>query len=234
MKINKHDREWLALHFPLLRYELSSSKIVGKLDFDAAYDNKSGKVIIGEGAKEAELFLGDVFEIEICLDKSGGSGWPKVYEVGGCHLQIAERNNVKTVDLHFYSDDDNCCLGIKYGDNRGLRIERFLYDLVIPFFYRLSYTEKFGIAAARNNLWGEYPHGGAGPMKYEAELLNFAKQNPSRYRLCPCRSGKKYKNCHFNEVEFLKQRLNRLCSCGSRRKYKNCHFKKLNSKRSVK
>ena len=227
VKINKHDREWLVLHFPLLPYELSSSKLIGKLDFDAAYDNKSGKIIIGEGARETKLFLSDTFEIEICLDKPDGNGWPKVYEVGGRHLQIAERNNVKTVDLHFYSDDNNCCLGIKYGDNRGLRIKRFLYDLVIPFFYRLSYTEKFGITASRRDLWGEYSHGEVGLTEYETDLFDIARQNPSWYRPCPCRSDRKYKNCHFNEVEFLKQRLNKLCFCGSRRKYKNCHFNKV-------
>ena len=226
MKINKYDREWLVSHFPLLCYELSSSKIIGELDFSAAYDNESGKLIIGEGTRGAELFLSDTFEIEIFLDKLDGNGWPKVYEVGGRHGQIAQRNDVNTIDLHFYSDDGNCCLGIKYGDNKGLRIERFLYDLVIPFFYRLSYTERFGIEASRKDLWGEYSHGKAGLAEYEAELLNFARRSPSRSRPCPCGSGKLYKNCHFNEVEFLKRRLNRLCYCGSGRKYRNCHFNK--------
>ena len=96
MKINKRDREWLASRFPFLRYESSSSKIVGELDFDAAYDNKSGRVIIGEEARKAELFLRDTFEIEICLDKSDGNGWRKVYEMGGRHYQLAKRNNVST------------------------------------------------------------------------------------------------------------------------------------------
>ena len=136
MKINKRDREWLASCFPFLRYESSSSKIAGELDFDAAYDNKSGKVIIGEEARKAELFLSDTFEIEICLDKSDGNGWPKVYEIGGRHDQIAKRNNVSTADLHFYSDGGNCCLGIKYGPKGRLRIDRlhlrFGYSIFLP------------------------------------------------------------------------------------------------------
>lgn len=226
MRINRRDREWLVSRFPFLRYESSSSKIVGELDFGAAYDNKSGKVIIGEEARKAELFLSDVFEIEIYLDKFDGNRWPKVYEIGDRHYQIAKRNNVSTADLHFFSDGDNCCLGIEYGPKSGLRLERFIYDLVIPFFYRLSYTEKFGIAASRRDLWDEYSHGDTGLREYEAELLNIARQNPRRSRSCPCGSGKKYINCHFKEVEFFKQRLNKLCFCGSRRKYKNCHFNK--------
>ena len=225
MKINKRDREWLASRFPFLRYGSSSSKIVGELDFNAAYDNKSGKIIIGEEARKAELFLSDTFEIEICVDKSDGNGWPKVYEIGGRHDQIAKETMSAPLILHFYSDDDSCCLGIKYGPKGGLRIDRFIYDMVIPFFYRLSYTEKFGIAMSRRDLWEEYSHGDAGLREYETELFDIARQRPSRHGMCPCKSSKKYINCHFKEVEFFKQYLNRLCSCGSRRKYKNCHFK---------
>lgn len=209
MKINKRDREWLASRFPFLCYESSSSKIVGELDFDAAYDNKSGKVIIGEEGRKAELFLSDTFEIEICLDKFDGNGWPKVYEIGDRHYQIAKRNNVSTADLHFYSDDDNCCLGIEYGPKGGLRIDRFIYDLVIPFFYRLSYTEKFGIAASRRDLWDEYSHGDTGLREYESELLNFEKQKSRRNDPCPCGSGKKYKKCHLGQVEAFKNSLRR-------------------------
>ena len=223
MNIDEKGIRWLASQFPDLQYDAKSQKIVGELDFNAAYDNKSGEVVIGERGKETELFLSDVFEIEIYLENLDGNGWPKVYEVGGRQHEIAQKSKVKLIDLHFYSDDGNCCLGIKYGNNEGLRIESFLYDLVIPFFYRLSYTEEFGIAAARRDLWGEYSHGEAGPMEYQAELLNFEKQNLPRNDACPCGSGKKYKKCHLREVEFLTRILNRLCPCGSGRKYRECH-----------
>ena len=203
MKITDNDVKWLRSDFPNLYYEASSQKILGELDFCAVYDNESGKVMIINHAEKTDFLIRDVFEVEICLDILDMNGWPKVYEVGGRHHQIARKSGVKLIDLHFYSDDDNCCLGIKYGNNEGLRIETFLYDLVIPFFYRLSYTEKFGIANARKNLWGEYSHGDRGQIEHFLEIINIMRHNRGRNASCPCGSGVKYKKCHLGEVESL-------------------------------
>ena len=205
MKITNSDIKWLESHFPNLQYEKNSQRIVGELDFCAAYDNELGKVIIGGGTKKVNHLICDVFEIEICLSLPDGNGWPKVYEVGGRRCQIAKKCNSPIVDLHFYSDDNACCLGLKFLDKRSLSLRSFLEELVIPFFYRLSYTEKFGLAASRNDLWGEYSHGEEGLREYYAEIFNLAAQNPSRNDPCPCGSGKKYKRCHQGAVEFLKR-----------------------------
>ena len=204
MKITDRDLRWLRLHFPNLYYDADSRKILGELDFCAVYDQESGKVTIAHLAEETDFLIQDVFEIEICVDDLDMNGWPKVFEVGGRHHKIAQENSVNTADLHFYSDDDNCCLGIKYGNNSGLRVETFLDDLVIPFFYRLSYTDKFGIDRAREDLWGEYSHGDRGEIEHFLEIMNIARHNPGRNDQCPCGSGKKYKKCHLGEVEFLK------------------------------
>ena len=206
MKITNSDIEYLESRFPNLRYEEDSQKIIDELDFCAAYDNELGKVIVGNSTKQANHLICDVFEIEICLGILYGNGWPKVYEVGGRRCQIAKKRNVKIIDLHFYSDDNACCLGLKFSDNRSLNIRSFLEELVIPFFYRLSYTEKFGLAASQNDLWGEYSHGEEGLTEYLTEISIFAKQNPSRNDLCPCGSGKKFKKCHIDDVESLKRR----------------------------
>ena len=206
MKITNSDIRWLESCFPNLQYEVDSQKIIGELDFCAAYVSESGKVIVGDNARNLERFICDVFEIEICLRISDGNGWPKVYEVGGRHHQIVQEWNVKLADLHFYSDDDACCLGLKFRDNRSLTIRDFLEKLVIPSFYRLSYTEKFGIAASQNDLWGEYSHGEKGEWEYLTDIFKFAKLNPGRNGLCPCGSGKKYKQCHLGEVESFKRK----------------------------
>ena len=205
MIIPNSDVKWLESRFPNLQYEADSQKIVGELDFCAAYDNESGKVIVGDSTKKANRFICDVFEIEICLSVADGNGWPKVYEVGGRRFQIAKKCNVEIIDLHFYSDDNACCLGLKYPDNKSLNIRGFLMELVIPFFYQLSYTEKFGITASRKDLWGEYSHGKKGRWEHLIEISNFAKQNLGRNDLCPCGSGKKYKKCHLDEVEYVKR-----------------------------
>ena len=77
-------------------------------------------------------------------------------------------------------------------------------ELVIPFFYRLSYVDLHGLKKARRNLWGEYSHGDAGYEEYERELFNIAIQMPGINTPCPCGSGKKYKRCHLDEVETVR------------------------------
>lgn len=205
MIINESDKKWLKLHFPNLQYNSEFQNIVGELDFCATYDHESDKLVIHDNATDSRRTLCDVFEIEIWLHEMDTNGWPKVYEVGGRHRRIAKKWNTEIIDLHFYPADAMCCLGLKFIDNRHLSIRDFLQKLVIPFFYRLSYTEKLGIAASQNDLWGEYSHGNKGLREYLAEISDYAKQNPCRNDLCPCGSGIKYKKCHLDEVESLKR-----------------------------
>ncbi len=207
MKLTANEIRWLELCFPNLQYESSSLTIIGELDFRAAYNRASGELIIGDYAKEMAHFICDVFEIKICLADLDRNGWPKVYEVGGRHSQIAKQCKIPIIDLHFYPDDDSCCLGLKYGGNRNLRIKEFLLELVIPFFYQLSYIAQFGVAASRTELWGEYSHGKKGLVEYEMEMLNLARLHPNRNDLCPCGSGKKYKKCHIDEIGSVKRRI---------------------------
>ena len=207
MKLTTNEIKWLELYFPKLRYESSSFTIIGELGFCAAYNSVSGELIIGDNARKIEHFICDVFEIKICLANLDKNGWPKVYEIGGRHRQIAEQCQIPIIDLHFYPSDGRCCLGLKYGGNRNFRIKEFLPELVIPFLYQLSYTAKFGIAATRKDLWGEYSHGDKGLEEYEAEMLNLARHQPSRNDLCPCRSGIKYKKCHMDQVEAVKRKI---------------------------
>ena len=205
MKITDKEIEWLRFHFPDLQYEVDSQKIVGELDFCAAYDSESGEVMVGNSARQKDRFIWDIFEIKIDLQTFDANGWPKVYEVGERYRQIAKKWNIEIIDLHVSSDNGMCCLGIKYGDKRNYSIGSFLTELVIPFFYRLSYTEEFGLAASRKDLWGEYSHGEKGQLEYITEISNFANQNPGRNDPCPCGSGKKFKKCHIDDVEFLKR-----------------------------
>ena len=204
MQINESDIRWLASRFPNLYYEANAQKILGELDFCAVCDNETGELIINPESGETHRLICDVFEVEICLGTLDGNGWPKVYEVGRRHGKIAKKCNVNVIDLHFYSDDDSCCLGLKYGGERNLRLQAFLEELVIPFFYRLAYTDLFGIAASRKDLWEEYSHGTAGLHEHFMELVDIAQRNLGRNEVCPCGSGKKYKKCHLGEVEALR------------------------------
>ncbi len=206
MKLTTNEIEWLESHLPGLQYESSSSKIIGELDFHAAYNSKSGELIIGDHARKMARFIYDVFEIEIHLANLDENGWPKVYEVGGRYHHISQKCGINIKDLHI-NPDSTCCLGLKYGGNRNFLIKEFLPEVVIPFFYQLSYTEKFGIDATREDLWGEYSHGEKGRAEYEVEMLNLAKHQPNRNDLCPCGSDKKYKKCHMDQVESVERRI---------------------------
>ena len=224
MKISNDEIKWLKVHFPNLQYDEKCRKIIGELDFCAAYDDKSRKVIIGNFADEIGFLIRDVFEVEICLEDLDMNGWPKVYEVGKRYHEIAEKCSVNIIDLHINPEGNTCCLGIKRPENQTLRIKSFMYERVIPFFYRLSYVEKFGTEVSNNDRWEEYSHGDEGIKEYLAEMINYARYDLGRNDLCPCDSGKKYKRCHFNDVEPIKSCLNSSCLCRSGKKYKECCF----------
>ena len=209
MKLTDDDVWWLKTHFPQMIYEPEKHQIRGDLSFGARYDGPTSKVMITLADADPEYdingsdqFLYDAFEIEVSLDTESRcpGGWPRVRETGGRHTAIAKKLGIEEIDLHFYATGV-CCLGIRTSFQRHLTIKRFLYELVIPFFYRVSYSERYGIGAARNNLWGEYSHGQQGRVEHEAEMLSIAKQSLGRNNPCACNSGLKYKHCHLDEVQ---------------------------------
>ena len=210
IRLGKTDTKWLKTYFPNLRYDAGAQRIVGELDFCAAYDKSSDRLKFGcdSGFNKSRAHLCAVFEVEIRLDcdSTGENGWPAVYEVGGRFAKIAEKNNVEPIDLHFF-EDGACCLGIGYAPEKKLTMSRLFYGLIIPFFYRLSFTERYGLTAARNELWGEYSHGNAGHQEHLKEMRAIAQENPGRNDPCPCGSGIKFKNCCQDEVNAVVRRL---------------------------
>ena len=211
MRLSAEEIDWLRYWFPSLFYEPEAQEIAGELSFCACYEKTTGTVMIeslerDEAIRNSDSLLCDAFEIEILLDaeSEGSNGWPKVYEVGGRCNSIAEKCKVGLIDLHFYPDGA-CCLGIRHSQERNLTIKRFIYEHIIPFFYRLSYTDRFGVEATRNELWGEYSHGDEGLLEYEKEMLYLARLNVGRNAPCPCGSGIKYKKCCLDEVQSVER-----------------------------
>ena len=204
MKLRTTEFEWLISNFPDLLHEPEPNILVGELGFCADYEPTQGDLRMGKEAdRNSPHYLCDAFFVRIELDSSDSNGWPEVYEVGGRHVDVAERQFIGVIDLHFFRDS-KCCLSIRSGAERGMNIGRFMTELVVPFFYRLSYTERHGIDAARDNLWDEYSHGEEGLREYHREVLDIAGQAPSRNDPCPCGSGRKYKRCHLDEVDAMR------------------------------
>lgn len=208
MNLRDTDLEWMASNFPDLAYQPTDRRIVGSLHFCAAFDRDTGQMKMGDTEEHRAIgtFLCDVFKVRFDLECIQDNGWPKVYEVGGRRIEIAEKNHCNLIDLHFF-ENGACCLGLKYAVERNLTLKRFTNEMVIPFFYRLAYTYRYGLTAARNNLWGEYSHGDAGISEYLEELRRIASKEPCRNEPCPCGSGLKYKRCHLDDVEVVKHRM---------------------------
>ncbi len=153
MRLSGSDTDWLAREYPGLRLNPSSDKIEGELTFHAAYESCSGKVWMGDDTlnRGRPHFLCDTYSIQVELDSIDANGWPKVRETGGRFLKVAKKERVKPIDLHFYSDGQ-CCMGINFGTEPNLTIEQLLQDLLIPFLYRLSFTDAYGIEAAKKTF----------------------------------------------------------------------------------
>ena len=207
IEVTDADIVWLRSRHPSLRPDPTTGSIAGELSFCAAYDRDGGRLHI-EGRevngrlREMDGFVCDAFELRIGLDSESANfrGWPRVYVVGGRAGSIAAKCGVEMRDLHV-EEDSSCCLGIRYTPERDRTLQRFLEEIVIPFFYRLSYTDRYGIEAARSELWGEYAHGDAGEREHRRAMAEFARRSEGRNRPCPCGSGIKYKRCCLTEVE---------------------------------
>ena len=206
LNVGQADLEWLAATFPNLVYDPEAGVIEGELGVRAAYDSEQGKLHIGsdDATSSMDSYIRDSFSIRIQLDALDHNGWPVVYEVGGRHALIAERETIDTVDLHFYPDGA-CCLGLQLLADRRTTLKEFMDELVVPFFYRLSYTDVHGLGTARQSLWSEYSHGDHGLREYLSDVADIARHGRGRNDPCPCGSGRKYKRCHLGEVDRFKR-----------------------------
>ncbi len=213
LSFGRDDLGWLESRFPTLRFDPRARVISGNLELRAAYDGEFDRLRIGNDGSTANMasYLCDSFAVRMELDKLDLNGWPAVYEVGGRHTQIAEREGIEIIDLHFYPNGA-CCLGLQVLADRRTSLREFMDELVVPFFYRLSFTDRHGLVAARQDLWAEYSHGDDGLREYLAEVADLARRSLGRNEPCACGSGRKYKRCHLDEVN----RFNQMASASGR------------------
>ena len=134
MRPSEDDIDWMLDGFSNLTYDPEGRVIEGILSFSAAYNGVSGKLRIGceDADTESASFLYDAFSIKIDLSETDDNGLPVVYETGGRFQEIAEREGVDAIDIHFY-ENGQCCLGIQYAPALRLTLEALIYDLIVPF-----------------------------------------------------------------------------------------------------
>ena len=209
-EVSPADLEQLAERHSQLAYDAETNVLSGNLRVQASYRPGVGLKINIPRREGDRMYVEDDFAIEIQLThgRSELAPWPHVYETGGRAQRIMGEQGVGIADLHFFderADVNQCCLSLQNTDEwRG--IIPFIDELVAPFFYRLAYAARYGVERAELDLWGTYQHrdGFEGAKRqYEAELLNYKKQNHGSNKPCPCRNGRKYRHCHKGEVDKL-------------------------------
>ena len=203
--------EELANRHPGLSFDPDSNVIAGELHVQASYLGEGKGLLVNSPRREKDpKYLEDDFDIEIWLtyEPSFLVPWPPVFETGGRAQQVMREQKAAKEDLHFFTREPNinqCCLGLQNIDGwKG--IMPFLDEIVIPFFYRLSYASRFGVDRAESDLWSTYSHKlgfDAAAHQYLSELKRYKKLKRGNNKPCPCGSGKKYRDCHKPECDTL-------------------------------
>lgn len=209
--VSNQDLELLRQEQTGLSYNAETNTIHGSLSFAAEYDPEDGllKQASSSACNNPNMFICDAFDIEIRLQFQPFqyNPWPNVIETAGRIQRIMEQQKIESkADMHcfpFYTEN-RCCLGFKVYSDDKIEITKFVRETVVPFFYRVAYVERYGLKAARADLWGEYPHNfEKTEQEYIGELrdMNRLRRNAK----CACGSGKKYKHCHLSEVAAAKK-----------------------------
>lgn len=187
LKCDDEDLAVVKKFFPDLRYNPSDKCIEGQISFRAVYKPKKHKS--HEEWKVFPCLEGDKdcvsgnYEIKITLD----TRTPKVFETSGKILRVREKLNKTPEDMHLFSQDMSCCLGLAgVGFNPDLRLSDFIIHGVYPYFVWQAYYEKY----EKLPPCGEYSHGNKGVSEYLRDAENWGRNRP-----CYCGSGKKFKKC---------------------------------------
>ena len=177
--------------FPALAFSPDKTKIIGEISFSAYYDGEKLHIDPAHAPK-SQKFNG-YYEIEIRLnDLDPHYHLPKVIETGGKLRKFSIDRRISLSDLHLNADIPNngyyCCLGIfKPEELKVMTFYTFFMECVLSFFAWQAYLSFF----MRKPPWGEYSHGKLGEWEKEKEI----QKETGRNNLCPCGSGKKFKNC---------------------------------------
>lgn len=225
--IAQEDIKLIKDNQPDLVYNAKSNTLSGYLAFKADFRGRE---------------ISDEYKIEIDLNHI--KPLPVVKEVGGKIERLSTKKNRNLQDFHVNKGDmnDGLCLcsrlkSFEYFNQFKHSLNPlfdFIKELVIPFFYGISYFEKFN-----RFPFGEFSHGEAGLLQEIEENLSlwrylesYAKTYPTEYKEflfaysnmlsdkgffkrkkigrnegCPCNSGTKYKKCHLPIINIMQRKL---------------------------
>lgn len=191
----------LKKFYPNLKLKRSHNKefLRGKLKVDAIYNDQPIK---------------DAYEIEIELTSDYPHSLPLVREVGGRIEKILVQKNIRDKrKLHINPEDNTICFCAKPEErlrfSKSVNIINFIRELVIPYFYGLSYGRW---------PWGEYGHGDMGIFEFYVEHSNL--KNRAIIEDC-IRALSEQSKLILRKKGKVKGHLN--CICGSGRAIRKCH-----------
>lgn len=158
-----------------LEYSATSRTVSGILVFNACWLPDDEELLIGLRSKDQHRlslqYIEDQYAVTIELERLTEEGYPAVTLQDGKVARMIERLKVAPEDLHLTRQGHNwdCCLSLGEPSAADLPLPEFVYRLVIPFLYRLSYAQRHGLNATRRDLWPEYSHGTEGLEERLAE-----------------------------------------------------------------
>lgn len=151
------------------------------------------------------------YEIEIHATENFPNLFPWLFEVSDKIPKIA--------DWHIYEDTFSCCLKILPEEilrcKQGITVTEYITEEVLPYLFNQTHRRTEGYYVN-----GEYAHGSMGIYQYYSSILRTggnirltislmqyiaANYRPYRTNLCFCGNGKKFRHCHRDSFDQLKQ-----------------------------
>lgn len=192
--------------FPKLTL-ISESVWEGVINVDATYD---------------DIHIVDSFQVKIGVFNNFPTELPIVTEIGGRIKVIAQKYGITDYrDLHVNPRTDTICLCVKQEEKQkvplGSTFVDFLNNLVVPYFFGLSYYEKNQVWP-----WGEYSHGGLGLLEYYSDKKSSLTSDDLELFISNLRRDDKWKlySKRLRDSDFSKK-----CVCGSEKPFNSCHPK---------
>ncbi|MCP6718762.1 MAG: hypothetical protein KJI71_00840 [Patescibacteria group bacterium] len=207
IELTLDDITWLKKKYPKLKFHREKNVIRGELSFNRKYGSVGIK---------------DSYFLEIKLQSKENSILPQVKEFGGKIKRISEKLAKPLIDLHVNPDGTLCpCIFEKEKAYfpTGFKMQVFFEQILEPYLYWISYTQKYKISP-----WEEYAHGNLGYLElYAEEYINLEKlreyfsekelqkiKKAKGHHQCLCKREKELKNCHkliYSAIYKLKNEL---------------------------
>ncbi len=170
----------------------------------------------------------DMFAISILIMPDYPESIPLVREIGGRTVKLFETNKARIKDilnLHVFPALSNAaCLGalneLRHKFPIGSRFDIFITELVVPYFYGLSFFEKKGYWP-----WGERSHGINGLLEANSEIRNITRNELLDFLNQLRRQAQWTQLVNYVRKMKPKRRCKRHCLCNSKKAFSVCHPK---------